>query len=281
MPESTWSLFFDVIVTGTLLACVLPFLGTLLLLRRELFLGAAVAQSGSLGIAAVLALSFDDGGAHGVSGPGWPLLGGMGAAMAAGVVAMRSGAMRNNSLQAGAAWLFLFGGSAAMVLLAGAPHGMQTVQQVMLSSLLGATRFDAVVALVLLSGTIIVFVAFGRPLLLWAMDPVTAKVHGWPVNTIDLLVGAAIGGVLGFSIHATGLPFTFGATVLPVLAARELARSLRGVLVLAPLLSGAMFLVAWWWADVADLPPGQCAVVLLAVVVVLARGVAASGWTRR
>ncbi|MCB9885205.1 MAG: metal ABC transporter permease [Planctomycetes bacterium] len=263
MDSSTFALFFDVVLTGTLLSLLLPLLGAALLLRRELFLGAAVAQTGSLGIAAWIAAGLGDGAGS--------LGAGMGAAIAAGVIGMRSGTPRGGGLQAGAAWLFLLGGSGAMLLLADAPHGMQAIEQLQLSSLLGATRGDVWVAGVGLVAVLAALLLRGRVLLLWALDPATATVHGHPVRTLDALAGATIGAALGFSIHATGLPFTFGATVLPVLAARELVGTLRGVLVMAPLLGAGAFVTAWWWADRADLPPGQCAVVLLAGAVAVAR----------
>lgn len=263
MPASTWMLFLDVVLTGALLAALLPLLGAVLLLRRELFLAAAVAQTGSLGIAVWIACGLG-------AGTG-SLVAGMLAAIAAGVVGMRSRPARGGALQAGAAWLFLLGSGGAMLLLADAPHGMQTIEQLQLSSLLGATRGDVVLAGTGLSVVLLALAWKGRTLLLWAMDPATATVHGHPVPLLDVAVGAVVGAALGFSIHATGLLFTFGATVLPVLAARELVATLRGVLILAPLLGCAAFVVAWWWADRADLPPGQCAVVLLSGVVALAR----------
>jgi ABC-type Mn2+/Zn2+ transport system permease subunit len=68
-----------------------------------------------------------------------------------------------------------------------------------------------------------------RSIVLWAMDPVTAQVRGTWLRALDLAVGGWIGGCIGFAIHATGLLFAFGVTVLPVLLGRELCSSLRMV----------------------------------------------------
>jgi ABC-type Mn2+/Zn2+ transport system permease subunit len=112
-----------------------------------------------------------------------------------------------------------------------------------------------------------VALAFARDrILLWTIDPEGARVLGVRTARWDVAVGAAIGVATGFAIHAAGLLFTFGATVLPVLVARRLGRSLAGVLLLAPLLGlGATFagLVAGHsW----DLPPGQSAVAVMALL---------------
>jgi len=111
-----------------------------------------------------------------------------------------------------------------------------------------------------------------RRLALWAIDPLSARVYGVNMAWLDLLVAAAIGTTLAFAIHVAGLPFAFATAILPVLAARELAGSLRTVAWLAPLLGAGGFAIGWWWATAQDLPPGQCAVLIHAAMAVVARG---------
>jgi ABC-type Mn2+/Zn2+ transport system permease subunit len=167
--------------------------------------------------------------------------------------------------------MFLFAGSGAMVLLADAPHGLHEVQRLMLSSLLGASQADVLVASGLLAATAAAVLAFRRRLLLWAMDPPSAQVYGTSLVRQDLLVGAWAGGVIGFAIHATGLTFTFGCTVLPVLFVRELAGSLTVALWLAPAVGGCGYVASFVLADRLDLPPGQCCVAVLGGAVAIAR----------
>jgi ABC-type Mn2+/Zn2+ transport system permease subunit len=86
------------------------------------------------------------------------------------------------------------------------------------------------------------------------------------------MVGVLVGAVISHAILATGLMFTFAATVLPVLAARELAGSLRGVMLLAPTIGLIGQALAFALAHRADLPPGQVAVVVFGGAALLTRG---------
>jgi ABC-type Mn2+/Zn2+ transport system permease subunit len=278
LQASTWELFGDAVLAGLCLAAALPLVGMLLVLRRQVFLCAAIGQSGGFGIAFGLWLVTTAGGSHlhfeAMTGY-VPLLVGCGVGVAAAWLALRqaTGAAAGpaNHPEARAAWLFLVGGSGAMVLLADAPHGLQMVQQLMLSSLLGANATDLWLAVALLAGLATAVWCWPRPLALWAIDPLSARVYGANMARLDLLVALAIGTTLAFAIHVAGLPFAFATAILPVLAARELAGSLRTVAWLAPLLGAGGFAIGWWWATAQDLPPGQCAVLTHAAVAGLAR----------
>jgi ABC-type Mn2+/Zn2+ transport system permease subunit len=76
-------------------------------------------------------------------------------------------------------------------------------------------------------------------------------------------VAVAAGLALGFGIHGAGLLFTFGVAVLPALIARRVARTMRGTLVLAPVVAVATTFAGLVLAHGLDLPPGQLVVALL------------------
>ncbi|MBL8751630.1 MAG: metal ABC transporter permease [Planctomycetes bacterium] len=267
IAAGTWELFGDAIVVGALLAALLPLLGVLLVLRHQMFLAASIGQAATLGIAFAWCIGGGDG--HGDTSVA-ALAAGQSLAMATAIAAMRALSVRDAAFEARAAWTFLFAGSASMLLLANAPHGAHGVQRLVLSSVLGASRTDVVGAAVLLAIVVVALSWRGRGLLAWAIDPPFAQVVGTPVLAYDLVVGAFVGFAIGFAIQATGLAFTFGATVLPVLAARVLAASLASLLWLAPAVGVAAFGGGFWFGDRADVPPGQSAVVVAAVAVPLA-----------
>lgn len=267
---SSWALFGDAILTGLLLAALLPMLGTLLVLRQQVFVAASIGQAATLGIAVAIWCGL--GAAHGVAhGDGWDVAAGLVAAVIAAVAALRTLSRRGSALEARAVWTFLFAGSVAMVLLAHAPHGLQQVQQLFLSSLLGASAVDVQAAATLLGIALVALLWRRRGLWLWATDPVSAAAYGLSVRAHDLAVGTFVGVAIGFAIHATGLTFTFGCTVLPVLLVRELAPSLTAVAWLAPSSGVLTFGVGFWLADRFDLPPGQTTVVVAGAAVAVVR----------
>lgn len=252
-----WTLFGDAMLVGGALAAVLPCFGVLLVLRQQVFVAAAIGQAATFGFAAALACGL--GHAHGgdAHGRGAVVSAGAAAAIATAIAALRAMSARQSTLEARSAWVFLFGGSAAMVLLNDVPHGPQAVQRLFLSSLLTVAPTD--VWLVGAGALLLVVVAMPlrRRLLLWAIDPWTAAAHGASLVCCDLLVGVVLGAWFAYAIAATGLVFTFGAAVLPVLAARSLGGSLRSVLLLAPTLGVVGLALAFALAHRFDLPPGQ------------------------
>jgi ABC-type Mn2+/Zn2+ transport system permease subunit len=274
---ASWELFGDAWSVALLLALLLPIGGIVLVLRRQVFLAAAIGQTSTLGMAVAIWLGLAaDGGDH-AGHAAAPLAFALAAGVATAVFAMRALTAGGTSMEARAGWTFLLGGSASMLLLAERPHGLQEVTRLQLSSLLGAAPVDVLVgaAAVLITG--IAVALRGRRVLLWAMDPATARMCGLRCGGYDVAIGSWLGLVSGFAIHATGLLFVFGLTLLPVLLARDLCRSLTAVLFVAPLAGATVTGAALVVAHLCDLPPGQTAVALLAVAVCAARALRAAG----
>lgn len=267
----SWELFGDAILTGLLLAAVLPCLGVLLLLRRQVFVAAAIGQAANVGIALAMTLGVlaADGHGHGADGVLAPCCGAA-AAMLATFAALRTPVGGEGS-EARSAFVFLVGGALSLLLLANAPHGLQSLQRLFLSSLLAVSARDVwlAAAAAILTGGWLCWQP--RMLLHWAIDAESAAVHGLPVRRFEIAAAILVGAVLGQAILATGLLFTFGAVVLPVLAARDLAGSLRGVLVLAPVLGVASMLLGFSLAHRHDLPPAQVAVAVAGIAAAAAR----------
>ncbi|MCC7397402.1 MAG: metal ABC transporter permease [Planctomycetes bacterium] len=262
-----WSLFHDAWLVALLLAAVLPLCGIVLVLRHQLFLAAAIGQAATFGIAlgtAVgLAPAVMPASSHAET---FSLLLALLAGSLTAVLAMRTLSTTGSPLETRSAGIFLAGAALSVLVCSKLPHGLEEVHRLTMSSLLGASPGDVWIAAGLL-----VFVATAaatrrRALLLWAIDPVTAQVQGARVRTSDVAVGITIGATTGFAIHATGLLFAFGLTLLPVLLARSLARSLRTVVWLAPVAGVLGTAAALGLAHVGDLPPGQVAVGLLVVL---------------
>ncbi|HLQ38788.1 MAG TPA: metal ABC transporter permease [Planctomycetota bacterium] len=268
----SWPLFHDSYLVALLLAAMLPLFGIVLVLRQQVFLSAALGQASTLGLAVGLWLGMGAEHAPGSSHEETLALGlALVAGVATAVLSLRALSARGSHLEARSSWVFLLGGSASVLLLANAPHGMHEVQRLLLSSILGASPADVWIAAVALVLLVVLVLCFKNRVLLWAMDPVTAQVHGSSPLRYDLEVGIALGLMTAFASHAAGSLFAFGVMVLPVLLARELCTSLRAVLWSAPLSSVLLVAVSLFVAYSADLPPGQVAVALMAILLPPAR----------
>lgn len=269
----SWALFQTTYLAGIALAALLALVGVWVVAREQVFLGAAIGQASTLGIAALLWLA-------GLLG--WPALESRVAADVAAVTASVTTALLTASprrpggatAEARTAWIFLLAASLPVLLLAHSPHGLEEVHRLMFSTLLGAHRGELVAFAVLAAASGLLAWRWSDRLRLLAMDPEMAAAvglgTGWWLRGIALWLGLAI----GLSIRVSGLIYTFGCLVLPALVARQVCREVRPMLWLAPLLAAAAALAAFVVANAADVPPAHATVALLC-------GLVAASWPLR
>jgi ABC-type Mn2+/Zn2+ transport system permease subunit len=272
----SWSLFGTTYGVGLLAAFVLAQVGVWVVARNQIFLGAAVAQASTLGVA--LALS-----AAAVAGEAVADRLGAGAvpsllAVAASLVTAwgvtRPRGARSESAEALNAWVFLLASSAPVLLLAHSPHGLEEIQRLMFSTLLTASRVDlGLFALLAAAGTALTARA-GGALLLFSVDPENAAAFGLRPLRWRALSALWLGLAVGLAIRATGTLFAFGCLVLAPLAAKGVCREVRSMAWLAPVLAAAAALAGFFVGNAFDVPPAHATVALLAAAVALT-------WPRR
>lgn len=271
----SWHLFAVNYSVGWLAAAMLGLIGVIVVARDQVFLGAAVAQASTLGVALAM---WAGAALHSVA-PAWvessPFLTATAivSSVAAALVSTRAGGQGRESREAVTGWLYLLGGAGSVVVVANSPHGEEEVRRLFSSSsLLGATRGDLVELAVLLAAMCAVVVLWWRPILLWVMDPVMASATGVRVRALQLGLAAGLGVGIGLSIRVSGLLYTFGCLVLPALIAKNLAREVRTMFVLAPLIAVGVAVVGFVVANDrrVDVPPGQMTVTLLALLLPVA-----------
>lgn len=271
---ASWPLFHTAYVAGWLIGVLLSIVGVVVVARSQIFIGAAVAQASTLGIAlgmwvgtvaGVETLSGDH--AHGTLS-----LIGIAFAVAAAVFTARGGA--GGAREAATGWVFLAAASVSTVVLSHSPHGLEEINHLVSSSIIGAREGDVWVfgALVLVSG--IAVAAWRDRLILFAIDPEMAAAVGMRTAVWNLGLAIWLGLVVGGAMRAAGLLYTFGSLVLPPLAATALCRQTRPLFVVAPALALAAGAVGFVLANHTDDPPGQMAVVVQA-------GLVAAAWAVR
>lgn len=267
---ASWPLFATSYVTGWLIAVVLGACGVIVLAQRQVFLGVATAQASSLGIATALWLAqaevlLDH---HDLHGP--PVVFGVVFAVLAALATTR-GLVSENADAVGA-WIFVTSSSLAVLLLAHSPHGLEEVERLVFSTLIGADAHDlwefGILAVLLLVG----LATFHRPILLATTDPSTARALGLPVRAVDTSLAAVVGLSIGLAMHSAGTLFTFSCLAMPALAARHLCRRMATMFVVAPLLALTAAFVGFVVANGFDYPPGQAAAAVQAGVLLVVWG---------
>lgn len=272
----SWDLFGGTYIAGWAMAVTLSLAGVLVVARDQIFIGAALAEASTLGIAIGLWLG---------SQPtlfGWSESEPFIVSLACGFSVLaalltRLGTRRGGSFEAVTGWIFLFGGSVSILLVYHTPHGLEEVHRLLSTSIIGASTTEAWLHAIVAAVLAAAIFPLRRRLLLVVMDEEMAQAVGMRIGVWNLGISVSIALVVSLCLRGSGLPYTFGCLVLPVLAARSLCRRPGRVFIAAPLValaaSGASFVLA----NHLDEPPGQVAVAVLCLIAAAAAAVNRAG----
>ncbi len=255
----SWPLFQESYLVAILCGMLLSLLGVMVVGRNEVFVAAAVAQASVLGVALALTLQW-----------GNPVVLAVSFSVAASLATAGRARRGEGRREEMTAWVFLAASSLAVLVLTRSPIGMNSVQSVLSSSLLGASRTEVWIFALMNVIAGVAALLWRRHLVLLLLDPVMAAAVGMAVGLWSAAIAATIGLVSGLAIHCTGLLFTFGCMVLPALIARNLSRTVGPMFFLAPAIGLVSVLSGLVLAHAYDFPPGQLIVVILAVLLATA-----------
>ena len=272
---ASWTLFQNTYLAGWAIAYVLALVGVWVVARDQIFLGVAVAQASTLGVAAALWL-----GGLGV-GAALESLGGdavtAALAVAASVTTALATVLRreggSESAEAVTGWVFLVAASVPTLLLAQDPHGLEEVHQLLFSTLLGATRVDLALFAALALATTLLALRHHEALRLLAIDPEIAPAVGLRSRAWHAALAVWLGLAVGLSIRVSGTLYTFGCLVLPALVAKHLVRDVRALMLTAPAVAVGAAVAGFVAANHWDTPPAHATVAILCAAL-------AAAWAR-
>ena len=267
----SWALFHDAYLAGWLIGVLLSLVGVFVVARDQIFIGAAVSQASLFGIA----VGIWSGSMLGAGG--WwdselfhAVMGGLCAVLAAFVTARAAHRGGRETPEAVTGWVFLVSTSGSILLMSHNRLGMEEINRLLSSTIIGAHRQDVWMFLVLTALTVLLLSFKYRSVVLIALEPDMARVAGLRVGLWNGLLSAWLGIVIGFAIHVSGVVYAFASLVLPALIAKNLGRTARSLFFLAPCISLATGVVAFILANHYDFPPGQTAAACLCGLLVCA-----------
>ena len=267
----SWALFQDAYLAGWLIGVLLSLVGVFVVARDQIFIGAAVSQASLFGIAAGIWSGSMLGAA------GWwdselfhALMGGLFAVLAAFVTARATHRGGRETPEAVTGWVFLVATSGSILLMSHNRLGMEEINRLLSSTIIGAHRQDVWVFLGLTALTGLALSLKYRSVVLIALEPDMARVAGLRVGLWNGLLSVWLGIVIGFAIHVSGVVYAFASLVLPALIAKNLGRTARSLFFLAPCISLGTGVIAFVLANDYDFPPGQTAAACLCVLLAAA-----------
>jgi ABC-type Mn2+/Zn2+ transport system permease subunit len=269
---ASWELFHQTYLAGWLIALLLSLVGVFVVARDQIFIGIAVSQASTLGIALGMGAGMwlD---LHHVT---WLGFDGFLSAMAvlfailAALLTARRSELDGESHEAITGWVFLVSASLSILFVAHSPHGLAEIQRLLSSSLIGATQGDVWTFAGLTLGTMLTLVMANRRLLLFAMDPPMAAAVGMRVTWWASGTAIWLGLVIGLAMRVSGMLYTFGLLVLPALIAKNACREVRTIFFISPVIALSVGTLGFMLANYYDFPPAQMTVALLSVLLLLA-----------
>ncbi len=267
----SWNLFHNTYVAGWLIALLLSVVGVLVVARDQIFIGAAVSQASTLGIALAMWIASAAGAAEAswLTSNGFLSLMAIAFSVLAALITAGGGEAGQESHEAITGWVFLASASLAILVVSHSPHGLSEILRLLSSSIIGATAGDVLVFSGLSAVTVLILWRTYRRTLLLVLDPVMAAATGMRTTWWAAFISAWLGLAVGLSIRVSGMLYTFGCLVLPALVAKNACREVRPMFVVAPVVAVGTGALAFVLANHYDYPPAQMTVALLSFLLML------------
>ncbi len=248
-----WELFRDPTYAGMIAGATLGLLGVYVVIRRIVFLSAALSQIAGLGIAVTFwaKISF------GLSGfLASPMLGAATATLAAVLVvngAPKSAKTRQDALLGA---LFLFGSAGTLALGSRITEELQDIQTLLFGSAVAVLPEDLTALAIVCGLIVLVHVWWWRGFVAVSLDPEDAKIRGMNVVIVDgvLLVSIAI--AISMTTQILGALPAFAFSVLPAMAAIRFVKNVPQALLVSGIIGGASGFGGYVLAFLYSLPVG-------------------------
>ncbi len=255
------------VYTSVLIGFACPFVGVFLVLRRLVFIGVALPQISSTGVAVALtAPLWMSVRVTQQSGHILAFLGAVVFALAAILVLAFLERLGHGVPEGRLGMLYVVAAAASILLLSKNPHGELGWLDVLKGEIITVSNFDLLMTFVLFACVLGLLGLFRKELLLVSYDRALAvtlrkSIVGWDI-VLYLLVGLTV----SVAVFSVGPLTAFGFLLVPALISHMVARNMRQLMIISSLLGGgaafAGFVIAYRW----DLPVGPTDVALLGIV---------------
>lgn len=252
-----------VLIAGVLTALGLAPLSVYVVLRRIVFVGAAVAEISSAGVALAILLQFE------------PFALALALTVLTFLVFSRAAESSRIPLEALIGMLYAGGAAAAVLLIVKAPRGEGAILNVLFGNILTVPA-PLLWAMLIAFGIVLAINYFAyKEFLIVAYDPDMARALGIRVGLWNTIFYLVLGIAVAIAIRAVGALLTFTLLVAPGAAALVMAEGMEAAFVLSAVFGLAGSLTGIFGSYWLDLPTGPAIAGLLAVIFLLSYGYAA------
>jgi ABC-type Mn2+/Zn2+ transport system permease subunit len=257
---------------GLLIGAVCPLVGIYLVIRRLIFMGVALPQVSSCGIAFAFALHswhliphMEESSEHGLALAG-------AAVFTLGTLIMLSMLERQQrgSTEGRIGTAYALAGAWSILLLLKNPFGEHGLLERLQGKIIAVSNFDLVLTAAIFLVVVSCLIIFQKELLLVSYDREMALSLGKRAGLWDGLLFVIIGLTISLAVLSVGPAVTFGFLILPPLIVRPFARTMVQFGLAASVLGAISSVAGFWIAYEFDLPVGPTDIALLGIIYAIA-----------
>ena len=265
-----WDYFAPGVAAGVIVGATLGLLGVYVVLRRLVFLSAAIGQAASFGVVISLFLGAMTGAAWWVPSP---TVAAVLLAFAATLLVSRN--QRSPVLRDGALGAVFLTGAAGTVLLGGRLTQEMHEIEALLHGVGVAVRPEDLQVVAWVGGIVALVHFMGwRAFGVVSFDPIGAVVRRVPTRLVEVVLALTLAVAIAAGIRALGVMPVFALSVLPSLAAIRVAKTMAQALLLGPVLGGLAGFAGFVCAHVFDVDVGASQVLVALVLALIAEVIA-------
>ncbi|MFI5295852.1 MAG: metal ABC transporter permease [Thermodesulfovibrionales bacterium] len=262
------------IYTSVLIGFACPLVGVFLVMRRLVFMGVALPQISSTGVAVALSLpmwlGFNLAG-HGAHSAHALAFGGSITFSLTAILVLAFLERRGHGQPEGRlGTAYVVAAALSILLLSKNPYGEIGWLDMLKGEVITISNFDLVLTAATLTIVLATLALFHKELLLVSFDREMAMILRKKVVFWDILLYLLIGLTVSMAVLSVGPLIAFGFLLIPALMAHLFAHNMRQFMMLASLVGGVVAFLGFWIAYQYDFPVGPTDVVLLGVLYAIA-----------
>jgi zinc transport system permease protein len=249
--------FRNAVIAGLLVAGICSYLGVYVVLKRIVFVGAALAQISSAGVALALLLGFN------------PLLFSLLFSLI-GIILFSLIPFRKKVPMEGIIGVSYICASALGVLfVAKNPAGEARALNFLFGNILTIPEQEIIILAFLVIGIGLIHYLFYKEFIMISFDYEMARAQRIPAGFWDLLLYLTLGVTIAFSIKSAGILIVFAFLVVPAITARLITDKIRWIFAWSILFGGLATVLGLYLSVVFDLPSGSAIVATSVGILVL------------
>lgn len=227
-----WELFRDPVVAGVVAGATLGTLGVYIVLRRMVFVSAALSQSAGLGVAAAFYAQI----ALGATGAAAdPLLVATAFTVATMMLLLRQSSERWMSRESVLGAIYLVGSAGTLLVGTRIQQEAHDIETILFGAAVLVTPEDLRTLEIVGAAVLLLQLVLGRGFRFVSFDPDGARIRGLPVRLLDATLFLCIAAAVSVGTRVLGALPVFAFSVLPAMAALLVAPNVGAALVLGGL----------------------------------------------